>query len=245
MNLHEYQGKELFARYGLPVLPGQVATTPEEARDIAASIGGTGGDQGAGAGRRPRQGRRRQARALAGRGVREARATSWRSPSRGCRCARCWSRRRPTSRASSTCRSCWTARRSCRSSCCRPRAASTSRRWRAPRPRRSSGIHIPLEGLRPYQARALFQPLLTDGKQVGAGRGHPAQAVPRVHRRRLLAGRDQPARGHARGQGAGARRQGDSRRQRRVPPPRVGDLARPGRGDAGRSGWRARRGSPT
>jgi succinyl-CoA synthetase beta subunit len=41
MNLHEYQGKELFARYGLPVLPGQVAGTPEEARDIAASLGGT------------------------------------------------------------------------------------------------------------------------------------------------------------------------------------------------------------
>ena len=39
MNLHEYQGKELFARYGLPVLPGQVAETPEEAREIAASIG--------------------------------------------------------------------------------------------------------------------------------------------------------------------------------------------------------------
>jgi succinyl-CoA synthetase beta subunit len=41
MNLHEYQAKELFARYGLPVLPGQVATTPEEAADVAASIGGT------------------------------------------------------------------------------------------------------------------------------------------------------------------------------------------------------------
>jgi succinyl-CoA synthetase beta subunit len=41
MNLHEYQGKELFARFGIPVLPGQVAVTPEEARDIAASIGGT------------------------------------------------------------------------------------------------------------------------------------------------------------------------------------------------------------
>jgi succinyl-CoA synthetase beta subunit len=41
MNLHEYQGKELFARFGLPVLPGQVATSPEEARDVAASIGGT------------------------------------------------------------------------------------------------------------------------------------------------------------------------------------------------------------
>src|SRR5207249_7983107 len=37
---HEYQGKELFARYGLPVLPGQVAATPEEARDIAAQLGG-------------------------------------------------------------------------------------------------------------------------------------------------------------------------------------------------------------
>jgi succinyl-CoA synthetase beta subunit len=41
MNLHEYQAKELFARFGLPVLPGQVASTPEEARDVAASIGGT------------------------------------------------------------------------------------------------------------------------------------------------------------------------------------------------------------
>ncbi len=41
MNLHEYQGKELFARFGIPVLPGQVAGTPEEARDIAASLGGT------------------------------------------------------------------------------------------------------------------------------------------------------------------------------------------------------------
>jgi succinyl-CoA synthetase beta subunit len=40
MNLHEYQAKELFARHGLPVLPGQVAETPEEARDIAAAIGG-------------------------------------------------------------------------------------------------------------------------------------------------------------------------------------------------------------
>ena len=41
MNLHEYQAKELFARHGLPVLPGQVATSPEEARDIATSLAGT------------------------------------------------------------------------------------------------------------------------------------------------------------------------------------------------------------
>jgi len=41
MNLQEYQAKELFARFGIPVLPGQVARTPEEARSIAESIGGT------------------------------------------------------------------------------------------------------------------------------------------------------------------------------------------------------------
>src|SRR5262245_37711251 len=41
MNLHEYQGRELFARFGIPVLPGQVAATPEEARDIAESLAGT------------------------------------------------------------------------------------------------------------------------------------------------------------------------------------------------------------
>ncbi len=41
MNLHEYQAKELFARHGLPVLPGQVASTREEARDVAALLGGT------------------------------------------------------------------------------------------------------------------------------------------------------------------------------------------------------------
>jgi succinyl-CoA synthetase beta subunit len=41
MNLHEYQGRELFARFGIPVLPGQVAETPEEAREIAGQLGGT------------------------------------------------------------------------------------------------------------------------------------------------------------------------------------------------------------
>ena len=38
MNLHEYQGKELFARFGIPVLPGQVAETPEEAREDRKSV---------------------------------------------------------------------------------------------------------------------------------------------------------------------------------------------------------------
>ena len=39
MDLYEYQGRELFARHGLPVLGGGVAETPEEARAIAARLG--------------------------------------------------------------------------------------------------------------------------------------------------------------------------------------------------------------
>ncbi len=40
MNLHEYQSKELFARYGIPVPLGRVATTADEAAAAAQSLGG-------------------------------------------------------------------------------------------------------------------------------------------------------------------------------------------------------------
>jgi len=40
MNFHEYQAKQLFAEFGIPVPPGQVARTPEEAVDAAKAIGG-------------------------------------------------------------------------------------------------------------------------------------------------------------------------------------------------------------
>src|SRR5437762_3128544 len=40
VDLYEYQGRELFARHGLPVLGGGVAQTPEEARVIAEEQGG-------------------------------------------------------------------------------------------------------------------------------------------------------------------------------------------------------------
>ncbi|HZD03958.1 MAG TPA: ATP-grasp domain-containing protein, partial [Longimicrobiales bacterium] len=41
MNLHEYQAKEIFREAGLPVPPGEVATTPDEARDLAERYGST------------------------------------------------------------------------------------------------------------------------------------------------------------------------------------------------------------
>lgn len=40
MNVHEYQAKEIFARAGLPVPMGEVATTPQEAYDAAKRVGG-------------------------------------------------------------------------------------------------------------------------------------------------------------------------------------------------------------
>lgn len=39
MKLHEYQAKEIFAGFGIPIPGGKVATTPEEASSIAREIG--------------------------------------------------------------------------------------------------------------------------------------------------------------------------------------------------------------
>lgn len=41
MKIHEYQGKEIFAKYGVPVPQGRVAFSPDEAASIATEIGKT------------------------------------------------------------------------------------------------------------------------------------------------------------------------------------------------------------
>lgn len=40
MNLHEYQAREILSRYGVPVPPGRLARSPEEAEGAARAIGG-------------------------------------------------------------------------------------------------------------------------------------------------------------------------------------------------------------
>jgi succinyl-CoA synthetase beta subunit len=40
MNFHEYQAKDLFAEYGIPVPQGHIATTPDEAVEVAQKMGG-------------------------------------------------------------------------------------------------------------------------------------------------------------------------------------------------------------
>ena len=41
MNLHEYQGKEIFAKYDLPVSKGKVVTSLDEVEQACADIGGS------------------------------------------------------------------------------------------------------------------------------------------------------------------------------------------------------------
>ena len=41
MNLHEYQSKELFAQYAIPIPKGQVADSPEAAKAAAKALGGS------------------------------------------------------------------------------------------------------------------------------------------------------------------------------------------------------------
>jgi succinyl-CoA synthetase beta subunit len=41
VNIHEYQAKEIFRKYGIPIPPGEVATTAEEAEAIARKFGTT------------------------------------------------------------------------------------------------------------------------------------------------------------------------------------------------------------
>ncbi len=40
MKIHEYQAKDILARYGIPIQPGRVAYTPEEAEEITRELGG-------------------------------------------------------------------------------------------------------------------------------------------------------------------------------------------------------------
>jgi succinyl-CoA synthetase beta subunit len=41
VNIHEYQAKDIFRKYGIPIPPGEVATTPQEAEAIARKYGTT------------------------------------------------------------------------------------------------------------------------------------------------------------------------------------------------------------
>jgi succinyl-CoA synthetase beta subunit len=165
MNLHEYQGKELFARHGLPVLPGQVAATPEEASDIASQIGGTvvikaqvqaGGRGKAGGVKLAHDPDEAGAKArdilaltIKGLPVRRVLVTQAAEIARELYCAIVLDRAKklPLVMISGE-------------------GGVEIEEIARTAPEKITKRHIPLEGLRPYEARALFKPLLQDGRLV-------------------------------------------------------------------------------
>jgi succinyl-CoA synthetase beta subunit len=165
MNLHEYQAKEMFARYGLPVLPGQVAESADEARDIAQRLGGAvvikaqvlvGGRGKAGGvklAHSPDEAFERAKEILAltikGLPVRKVLVAQAAEIARELYCAILLDRSRKLPLIMI----------SAEGGVEIEEVARTA-------PGKIVRHHVPLEGLRPYQARALFQPLLQDGKLV-------------------------------------------------------------------------------
>jgi succinyl-CoA synthetase beta subunit len=119
MKIHEYQGKELFRKFGMVTPRGFACFSVDEAVEAAKKLGGSVWVVKAqNPRRRPRQGRRRQGCEIAGRGAREG-ETDPRHAARhasdgpgGQKVRRCWWKRAPTSRRSSTSAWWWTASRS-------------------------------------------------------------------------------------------------------------------------------------
>ena len=143
MDLMEYQAKELFAKHGVTATLGKVVETADEARAAAEEIGGVTVDQGAGQGRWPRQGRWRQGRQDARRGLRARRGdprADHQGPARqpGARHAR-----RPRRWRSTTSPSCWTAPTA--PTCASPRSRAVSRSRRSPRPTPTPSRRSPID----------------------------------------------------------------------------------------------------
>jgi len=165
VNLREYQGRELFARYGLPVLPGQVASTPEEARDIAAQVagpvvikaqvmvGGRGKAGGVKLASTPEEAfdRARDILALTIKGlpVRKVLVAQAAEIARELYLAIVLDRSKKLPLVMFSSEGGVDIEEVARST-----------------PEKIVRLHVPLDGLRPYQARALFQPVLREGALV-------------------------------------------------------------------------------
>ena len=195
VNLHEYQARTLLKAAGIPMLDGDVASTPTEAEAIARRLGGTVVIKAqVHAGGRGKAGGVKLARNAGEAPTTPRRFWAWRSrvsPSR-----RCWSCRPPTSPARATSASSWTGRRQ------RPVFMVSSaggvdiEEVAAKTPEKIVRLPVdPTYGLLPHQALALGFVLYRDFNQVKAAARIMEQLYSRLHGQRLLAGRDQSA-GH-------------------------------------------------
>ena len=186
MDLLEYQGKQLFAKHGIAVPSGEVAGDRRGGRRRRRADRLPLRDQGPGADRRPRQGRRDQDRRRRRGGARSTptRSSAWTSSARTARApsgsTRSGSRAAPTSPPSTTPRSSSTA---ARRSCWRwspPRAGWTSRRSPPRTPTRWSKRHIdPTREFDAAAARPIVDDAGLDEDVLDAGRRGAGRSWPR------------------------------------------------------------------
>ena len=198
VNIHEYQAKEILRREGVPIPPGEIATTPAQVEQIARRLGGmvvvkaqvhAGGRGKAGGVKLAKT--PAEAAEVGEENSRDAdQGADRREGARhGCRRHRDRGVRRHHHRP--------------RVQACGVHGEPRRRhRHRRSRRHRSGQDHAPSRrpALRPPAVRGDGDGLLpVQGHCKGArGRAHHAAAVPRVHRQRSVAGRDQPAGHHTR-----------------------------------------------
>ena len=170
LDLFEYQGKQLFARYGIPISAGDGRLHRRRGGRGRRRHRLPGRGQGPGARRRARQGRRREARRRRRRVPHPRRRTSSAWTSRATWSSWSGSSRPATSPRSTTRRSRSTAPPSSTSACSPPRAASRSRRSRTTNPDAIARIQVdPVDGLtatavpRNGSSAAGLDPDATDG----------------------------------------------------------------------------------
>ena len=107
-------------------------------------------------------------------------------------------------------------------------------------------MHVdPVDGIDLDQAAKIVAEAGLNEAARDAGSRDTREALRLLREGRLRPRRDKPARAHDRRQGARARCEGDTRRQRGVPPPRVGRVRRDRGHSTSASCWHARRASTT
>ncbi len=214
MDLYEHQGKDLFAEHGIPLADREVATTPEEAAEAAARLGGhvavkvqvQMGGRGKGGGvalvHSPEEAAN-EARRMLEEGFKGTRVTRV-LVERLVDIAAQYYAAISLDRGAGT----YLAMVSNEGGVDIEAVAQQH-------PRAIRRLHVDaVLGLRDYQVRRLVGHLPARGPQ---GLGRPArQDVRGAHRRRRDAGRGEPVRAAHRRHGDGARREGDRRRQRVV-----------------------------
>ena len=228
MDLFEYQGKQYFARFGIPTSPGGVAETVDEAVAAAEAagypvvvkaqvkVGGRGKAGGIKLAADADEVRAHAATAILGMDI------------KGHVVRRVW-----VEHASDIAKEYYASFTLDRPNkvhlghALRRRAASRSRRSPTTTPTRSPGSRSTrFDGLDLETARKWVAEAALDEAAREPAAELLVRPLPLLRRGRLRPRRDQPAHPHDRRPGARPRRQGHPRRQRDVPPPRVGGVRR-------------------